>query len=151
LEGNARIEGANRRSQGWLSLQAAEILLDLGRLDEAEALIPNPGDRPAYGMYLTNLDLRRGEPALLRGEHETARVLWEEAGRVAMRAGQPQYHGPHGTFLGELLRREGDLDGARAAVAAAAPLLEGDTVRVARLASVGAHIEADEADRARDL
>ena len=29
LEGHERIEGANR-SQGWLSLQAAEILLDLG-------------------------------------------------------------------------------------------------------------------------
>jgi DNA-binding NarL/FixJ family response regulator len=102
-------------------------------------------------MYLTNLDLRRGELALLRGDHETARTLLEEAGRVAMRAGQPQYHGPHGAFLGELLRREGDLEGARAAVAAAAPLLADDTVRVARLASVGAHIEADEADRARDL
>jgi DNA-binding NarL/FixJ family response regulator len=75
----------------------------------------------------------------------------EEAGRVAMRAGQPQYHGPHGTFLGELLRREGDLDAARGAVEAAAPLLAGDTVRVAKLAAVGARIEADEADRARDL
>jgi DNA-binding CsgD family transcriptional regulator/tetratricopeptide (TPR) repeat protein len=150
LEGRARIEGANR-SQGWLSLQAAEILLDLGRLDEAEALMPRDGDRPAYGMYLTNLDLRRGELALLRGDHETARALLEEAGRVAMRAGQPQYHGPHGAFLGELLRREGDLGAARATVEAAAPLLEGDTVRVARLAAVGARIEADEADRARDL
>jgi DNA-binding NarL/FixJ family response regulator len=150
LEGRERIEGANR-SQGWLSLQAAEILLDLGRLDEAEAIMPAPGDRPAYGMYLTNLDLRRGELALLRGEHETARALLEEAGRVAMRAGQPQYHGPHGAFMGELLRREGDLDGARAVVAAAAPLLAGDTVRVARLAALGARIEADEAARARDL
>ena len=68
-----------------------------------------------------------------------------------MRAGQPQYHGPHGAFMGELLRREGDLDGARAVVAAAAPLLAGDTVRVARLAALGARIEADEAARARDL
>jgi DNA-binding NarL/FixJ family response regulator len=150
LEGRERIEGANR-SQGWLSLQAAEILIDLGRLDEAEALMPNPGDRPAYGMYLTNLDLRRGELALLRGDHETARALLEEAGRVALRAGQPQYHGPHGAFLGELLRREGDLDAARATIAAAAPLLAGDTVRIARLAALGARIEADEAARARDL
>src|SRR3954471_12494239 len=150
LEGRERIEGANR-SQGWLSLQAAEILLDLGRLDEAEALMPRDGDRPAYGIYLSNLDLRRGELALLRGDHATARALLEEAGRVAMRAGQPQYHGPHGAFLGELLRREGDLDAARATIAAAAPLLAGDTVRIARLAARGARIEADEAARARDL
>ena len=101
--------------------------------------MPNPGDRPAYGMYLTNLDLRRGELALLRGDHETARALLEEAGRVALRAGQPQYHGPHGTFLGELLRREGDLD-ARPRRGRRRPraLLAGDTVRVARLAALGA-------------
>jgi DNA-binding CsgD family transcriptional regulator len=150
LEGRAKTEASNR-TQAWLSLQAVEILIDLGRLDEAEALMPRQDDRPAYGMYLTNLDLRRGELALLRGDHDTARTVLEEAGRVALRAGQPQYHGPHGALMGELLRREGDLDAARTAVDTAAPLLEGDTVRVARLAALGARIEAETADRARDL
>jgi DNA-binding NarL/FixJ family response regulator len=150
LEGRERTEEANR-TQGWMSLQAAEILIELGRLDEAEALMPNFDDRPAYGMYLTNFDLRRGELALLRGDHETARDVLDEAGRIAVRTAQPQYHGPHGALMGELLRREGDLDGARAAVEDAAPLLEGDTVRAARLAALGARIEAETADRARDL
>src|SRR5204862_4815163 len=45
----------------------------------------------------------------------------------------------------------GDLDSARAAVEDAAPMLAGDTVRAARLAALGAQIEAEAADRARDL
>ena len=139
------------RDAAWTSLQGVEILIDLGRFDEAEALMPRIDAQPRYGMYLTNFDLRRGELALLRGDHVTARQALEEAGEAAQRAGQPQYYGPHGTFMGELLRREGDLEGARAVVEAAAPLLEDDTVRVARLAALGARVEADAAARARDL
>jgi DNA-binding CsgD family transcriptional regulator len=150
IEGRAVTEESNR-TQAWMSLQAVEILIDLGRLDEAEALMPAIDDRPAHGMYLTNLDLRRGELALLRGDHDTARTVLEEAGRVALYAGQPQFHGPHGTFMGELHRREGDLDAAREAIESAAPLLAGDTVRAARLAALGAQVEAEAADRAHDL
>jgi DNA-binding NarL/FixJ family response regulator len=150
LEGRAIGEQHNRPT-AWIGLQGVEILIDLGRLDEATALMPNHGDQPAYGMYLTNFDLRRGELALLRGDHTTARAALEEAGVAAQRSGQPQYYGPHGALMGELLRREGDLEGARAVVETAAPLLEDDTVRVARLAALGARVEADAADRARDL
>src|SRR3954447_674776 len=150
MEGRIQTEESNR-TQAWMSLQAVEILIDLGRLDEAEALMPRIDDRPAHGMYLTNLDLRRGELALLRGDHETARTVLEEAGRVALYAGQPQFHGPYGASMGELHRRGGDIEAARAAVETAVPLLASDTVRAARLAALGARIEADAADRARDL
>jgi DNA-binding CsgD family transcriptional regulator len=150
LEGR-RTDREQGREAAWVSLQAVEILIDLGRLDEAEALMPRIDEQPRYGMYLTNFDLRRGELALLRGDHATARQALDEAGEAARRAGQPQYYGPHGTFMGELLRREGDLDGARAVIEAAAPLLEDDSVRVARLAALGARVEADAAARARDL
>jgi DNA-binding CsgD family transcriptional regulator len=150
LEGRAQARAANRTGT-WMTLQAVEILIDLGRLDEAEALMPTADDRPAYGMFLTNLDLRRGELALLRGDHETARTVLDEAGRVALSAGQPQFHGPHGSLMGELHRRAGDLEAARAAVEGAVSELAGDTVRVARVAALGAQIEAEAADRARDL
>jgi DNA-binding CsgD family transcriptional regulator len=150
LEGRDVTEESNR-TQAWMSLQAVEILIDLGRLDEAEALMPRIDDRPAHGMYLTNLDLRRGELALLRGDHDTARTVLDEAGRVALYAGQPQFHGPHASFMGELHRRAGELDAARAAIESAAPLLTGDTVRVARISALGALIEAEAAERARDL
>jgi len=150
LEGREVTEQSNR-TQAWMSLQAVEILIDLGRLDEAEALMPPTDDRPAHGMYLSNLDLRRGELALLRGDHEAARALLDEAGRVALYAGQPQFHGPHAAFMGELHRREGDFDAARAAIETAAPVLAGDTVRAARLGALGARIEAEAAERARDL
>jgi DNA-binding CsgD family transcriptional regulator len=150
LEGREVTEQSNR-TQAWMSLQAVEILIDLGRLAEADALMPPLDDRPAHGMYLSNIDLRRAELALLRGDHETARAVLDEAGRVALYAGQPQFHGPHASLMGELHRREGDLDAARAAIDAAAPVLAGDTVRAARLAALGARIEAEAADRARDL
>jgi DNA-binding CsgD family transcriptional regulator/tetratricopeptide (TPR) repeat protein len=150
IEGRQAGPGTDREG-AWISLQGAEILIDLGRLDEAETFLPHDDDRPAYGMYLTNVDLRRGELALLRGDHAGARAYLDEAGEAARRAGQPQYYGPHATFMGELLRREGDLEGARAVVEAAVPLLEDDTVRVARLAALGARVEADAAERARDL
>jgi DNA-binding CsgD family transcriptional regulator len=150
LEGRAVTEESNR-TQAWLSLQAVEILIDLGRLAEADTYMPRYDDRPAHGMYLANLDLRRAELALLRGDHGTARTVLEEAGRVALHAGQPQFQGPHGAFMGELHRREGDLEAARAAIEDAAPTLGGDTVRAARLAALGAQVEAEAADRARDL
>jgi DNA-binding CsgD family transcriptional regulator/tetratricopeptide (TPR) repeat protein len=147
-----RQSGASADREGaWISLQGAEILLDLGRLDEAETFLPREDDRPAYGMYLSNVNLRRGELALLRGDHAAARAYLEEAGEAARGADQPQYHGPYATFMGELLRREGDLERARAIVENAGPMMAGDTVRIARLAAVGARVEADAADRARDL
>ena len=153
LEGRERIEGANR-SQGWLSLQAAEIAARPRALDEARGASCPPG-RPAGLRHVP--DEPRPAPrrarAAARRPRRRPRALLEEAGRVAMRcrpAAVPRAaRRAHAASCGAA---EGDLDGARAAVDdGRRTLLADDTVRVARLAALGARIEADAAARARDL
>jgi DNA-binding CsgD family transcriptional regulator len=63
-------------------------------------------------------------------------------------------HGPLGALLAELRRREGDLDAARAAVDGALDRIEfctEDVARIARVSAAGVTVEADRAQRARDL
>ena len=63
-------------------------------------------------------------------------------------------HGPLGALLAELRRREGDLDAGRAAVEDALDRIEfctEDVMRIARVSAAGVAVEADRAQRARDL
>ena len=67
---------------------------------------------------------------------------------------EPQWIGVVGALLGELRRRQRDLLGAREAVANALDRLEvctDDVMRIARVSAVGARVEADIAQHARDL
>lgn len=66
---------------------------------------------------------------------------------------EPQWIGVLGALLGELRRRRRDLAGARRAVAEALDRLElcTDVMRIARVTATGMRIEADLAQRARDL
>ncbi|MEO6858934.1 MAG: LuxR C-terminal-related transcriptional regulator, partial [Solirubrobacteraceae bacterium] len=67
---------------------------------------------------------------------------------------EPQWIGLYGSLRGELLRRNRDLEGARAAVENTLDRVEfctDDVVRIAQVTAVGARVEADYAQRARDL
>jgi ATP/maltotriose-dependent transcriptional regulator MalT len=67
---------------------------------------------------------------------------------------EPQWHGPYGSHLAELRRRQGDLDGARQAVDEALDRIEfctEDVARLAQVAAAGVTVEADRAQRGRDL
>ena len=69
-------------------------------------------------------------------------------------SGESQWHGGYGALLAELRRRQGDLDGARAAVDEALDRIEFCTEDASRLARVSAEavtVEADRAQRGRDL
>jgi DNA-binding CsgD family transcriptional regulator len=69
-------------------------------------------------------------------------------------SGEPRALGPLGVLTAELRRREGDLDGARAAVEEGLARIEqvgDDAMLVAALAAAGVTVEADAAERARDL
>ena len=69
-------------------------------------------------------------------------------------SGEAQFHGVFGVLLAELRRRGGDLDGARAAIDEALDRIEfctEDAMRLARVAAVGVVVEADRAQRGRDL
>ncbi len=152
-EGLAAVGDARTGPQSWLELTEGEILFDLGDWAGATATLPPPGRRFA-GNDLLHVALRRAELALGRGRHDETRALLERAEEVAVTSTQPQFLAPLGAMLAELRRRGGDLDGARAAAGEALDRIEfctDDVMRVARLSAAGVAVEADRAQRARDL
>jgi DNA-binding NarL/FixJ family response regulator len=143
-------KGAPRR---WLMMLRSELAFEAGEWDVAEAAMPSPG-RPAMGTTFINDSLRRIELALGRGEHDTARLLLDQARDVAADTREPQWIGPLGSLRAELERRTGDLEAARAAIDDALDRLDfcsQDVARMARVAATGVRVEADAAVRARDL
>ncbi|HEX6714337.1 MAG TPA: AAA family ATPase, partial [Thermoleophilaceae bacterium] len=140
------------RQRRWLSMLMAELALDCGDWDDVEGYLP--ARRRWLGNELLNADLRRAELALGRGDHELAREQLAELEEAMGETAEPQYLGPYGALLAELRRREGDLDGAREAIDDALDRLEfctEDVMRLARVTAVGVAVEADRAERARDL
>lgn len=136
----------------WLRMLQAELALDRGDWDQVEAQLP-PAERMVGNLFL-NVQLRRAELALGRGDHERTRDLLAQLEPGMSETAEPQYLGPYGALLAELRRREGDLDGARAAVDEALDRLEfctEDVMRLARVTAVGVAVEADRAERADDL
>jgi ATP/maltotriose-dependent transcriptional regulator MalT len=149
-EGLARDLRPNRM---WLVILQGELAIEAGEWDVAEAILASVGGRP-IGNTLVNLDLRRAELALGRGDHAAAREQLDEAGALGAGMDEPQFTGVLGALRAELERREGDLEAARGAVQEALDRLEtctDDAARLARVTAAGATIEADAAQRARDL
>ena len=108
----------------------------------------------AVGLLLMYRLTLGADLALSEGDDDTAARLLEQAEPLMARAAEPQWIGPLGSMLGELHRRRGELPRARAAVAAGLDRLElctDDVMRIARLSATGARIEADVAQRGRDL
>jgi DNA-binding CsgD family transcriptional regulator/tetratricopeptide (TPR) repeat protein len=142
-----------RLNQRWLVILRAELAIEAGELDAAQATLTSLGGR-SIGNTLVNVDLRRAELALLRGDHAQARERLDEAAQLGSAMDEPQFTGVLGALRAELERREGDLDSARAAVQDTLDCLEtctDDAARVARVTAAGATVEADAAQRARDL
>jgi DNA-binding CsgD family transcriptional regulator len=101
-----------------------------------------------------NLSLRRAYLAVGRGQHEEAREVMTELSELAADSSEPQFVGPVATLTAELRRREGDLDAARAAIDRGLDQMEfctDDAARVSAVAAGGVTVEADAAQRARDL
>jgi DNA-binding CsgD family transcriptional regulator len=108
----------------------------------------------AVGRVLIFRLLRDAELALGEGDSEGAAAALQGVEPLVAVSSESQWHGVYGVLSAESHRREGDLDGARAAVARALDEIETCTEDVMRLASVtaaGLSVEADRAQRARDL
>jgi ATP/maltotriose-dependent transcriptional regulator MalT len=149
-EGLARKLRLNRI---WLVILHAELAIEAGEWDRAEAILDSIGGRPT-GTTLVDLDLRRAELALGRGDHGLARERLDEAMELGACMDEPQFTGVLGALAAELERREGNLDAARGFLREALTRLErrtDDTARLAHLSATGSTIEADAAQRARDL
>jgi len=137
----------------WLATLRAELAIEAGEWTAAERLLADVR-RHLVGNALVNLDLRRAELALGQGNHAAARALLDEAAELAVDMQEPQFIGVLGALRAELERREGDLAAAAAAVGSALDrvgIRTDDVIRLARLSAAGATVEADVAQRARDL
>ena len=151
-QGLADTMGEGRFSD-WLSLGLLDIRWALGDWEAARAALP-PRDKRHIGMTLAYVETLRAAVALADGEHDVARASLERSADVIQGSREPQFLGWFGSLRGELERRCGDLAAARAAIDDGLDAIEfcsEDLPRLALLSETGAAIEADAAQRARDL
>jgi DNA-binding CsgD family transcriptional regulator/tetratricopeptide (TPR) repeat protein len=141
------------RSQVWLDCLRSELLYELGRWDEAEAILPKRSG-VASGTTRFYLLLRHAALAVGRGEVGAARADVEDLRRSVVDSVEPQYIAPAGALAAELELRGGDVEAARAAIDLAIDRIEycsEEPVRMAQIAAAGAAVEADAAQAACDL
>jgi len=146
------IIGEHVPGSAWVPTFAAELAIDAGDYAAADGYLRTTGR--TSGNSRVNVEIRRAEMALARGDDPAARASIEEVEALLVDSLEPQFVAVAGVLRAELDRRNGHPVCAREAVEGALERLEfcsDDTVRLARLATTGVAIEADLAQRARDL
>jgi DNA-binding CsgD family transcriptional regulator len=141
------------RSEVWLDCLRSELLYELGRWEEAQAVLPKRS-RVASGTTRFYLLLRHAMLAVGRGELEAARDDIEGLRRSVVDSVEPQYIAPAGALSAELELRRGDVESARAAIDLAIDRIEycsEEPVRMAQIAAAGAAVEGDAAQAACDV
>ncbi|MFZ0043585.1 MAG: AAA family ATPase [Solirubrobacteraceae bacterium] len=141
------------RSRDWMLMVLSEMSFEAGDWEAARESLSPPPSR-LVGILFIFRQLREAELSLGIGDEEAAEMCLESITPLVQESTEPQWIGVHGSLLGELLARRGDLDGARAAVEQALDRLElctDDVVRIARVSTTAIQVEADRAQRARDL
>jgi DNA-binding CsgD family transcriptional regulator len=152
-EGLRATPGRMTRNHDWIMLTASEIAFDAGDWEYARAQLSPPRSQLA-GTLLIFRQIREAELNLGVGDTEAAERCLEDVEPLVATAQEPQWIGALGALMGELRRRQRNLPAARAAVAKALDRLEvctDDVMRIARVSAIGSRIEADIAQRARDL
>jgi ATP/maltotriose-dependent transcriptional regulator MalT len=151
-EGLAAISRRMPRLYDWMMLTVAQQSFEAGDWETARThLAPQfaPLDRTPIFRLLLEADVALGE-----GGDELARQRLDDATRFVQASTEPQWIGWFGALRGEELRRKRDLLEARAAIERALDRVElctDDVMNIARVAAAGARVEADIAQRARDL
>jgi len=144
---------AEKIDNEWLDGTAGEIEWELGDWESSRARTPEP-QRGQSGTTLVFVALRRAEFALADGDEATATELLDRIEETVAGAREPQFIGWHGDLRAQIARRAGDSAAARRAVDDALDSIEfcsEDRQRIARLAQTGVSVEADAAERARDI
>jgi DNA-binding CsgD family transcriptional regulator/tetratricopeptide (TPR) repeat protein len=131
------------------SIGAAALHL-LGRWDEAQRLLGDPGRGDATGLTAAAHILVAGVIAVDRGDHEVARDQLETARAWCHQVGDGRLNGLLHRALTELAAWQGRFDDARREAAAGLELLAhtGDPELAGRIAAAGIRAEADRSDRA---
>jgi DNA-binding CsgD family transcriptional regulator/tetratricopeptide (TPR) repeat protein len=141
------------RVTDWMLLTAFDMTFETGDWKSARRYFDQVGVHPAGRQEIFRL-LRGAEVALGVGDEEAAVQGLEQLEPLVARSPEPQWIGAFGTLKAECLRRRRDLEGARDAVANALDRIElctDDVARIARVTAAGMRVEADIAQRARDL
>jgi DNA-binding CsgD family transcriptional regulator/tetratricopeptide (TPR) repeat protein len=152
-EAHAEVRVALGRDDPWVVLALAEFRFEIGDWETAAALLAGVG-RGHQGTTLVNLLLRQAPLALGRGETAVAAETLARAARAAAGSREPQFIGVLAELRATLAARQGALEEARSLVEDGLDALEfctEDEQRIASLAAAGVHVEAEIAQRARDL
>jgi DNA-binding CsgD family transcriptional regulator/tetratricopeptide (TPR) repeat protein len=141
------------RTRDWMLLTLADLSFETGDWEAARSYLDaaptHPGGRQSILRRLCEAEVCLGV-----GDEDHAAGYLEEIEPLVARSSEPQFIGAFGTLLAESRRRGRDLTGARAAVANALDRIElctDDVMRIARVTAAGMRVEADIAQRARDL
>jgi DNA-binding CsgD family transcriptional regulator/tetratricopeptide (TPR) repeat protein len=137
----------------FVEIQAAHLLMRLGRLAEAAEQLPPrvPGEAISYaGIFWRET---RARLALLRGDLDAVREEVAELRSFSGSVAEPQFIEPRTEIEVELLLREDRLEDAREAVRRAAVGIErsDEATRLLRLAWMAQRVEAEIAGRAQAL
>ncbi|MBV9465960.1 MAG: hypothetical protein JO169_07590, partial [Solirubrobacterales bacterium] len=152
-EGLAATPRRVTRSHDWMRLTVSELSFELGDWRAARAALTAPSSQLA-GVVLIFSRLREADLALGEGDEDTAAGCLEALEPLVAGSSEPQWIGAFGALQAELRRRRRELPEARAAVAQALDRLElctDDVARITRVTAAGLRVEADLAQRARDL
>ncbi|MBS1880586.1 MAG: AAA family ATPase, partial [Actinobacteria bacterium] len=153
VEGAVREIAPGDRSEVWLDCLRSELLYELGRWDEAEAVLPKRS-RVASGTTRLFLLLRHAALAVGRGDRGSARQDVEDMQRTVVDSVEPQYIAPASALVAELELREGEIEAARRTIDVAIDRIEycsDEPIRMTQIAAAGAMVEAAAAETARDL
>jgi DNA-binding CsgD family transcriptional regulator len=152
-EGMAATPRRLSRVYDWMKLTVSETAYAAGEWDTSEEYLIGGGTR-LLGVARIFAHEREAELALGTGDEARAQAALDAAEPLVQVSAEPQWIGMYGVLRGELCRRQRHLEGAQAAVQDALDRLEvctDDVMRIARVSVVGARLEADRAQRARDL
>jgi DNA-binding CsgD family transcriptional regulator/tetratricopeptide (TPR) repeat protein len=152
-EGLAATPSHHVRSYAWLKLTVAEMAFEAGDWESArESLSPRPSR--AAGLLYIYRKLIGAQVALGIGDEEEAADCLDAAEDLVAVTNQPQWIGLYGALRADLSVRQRDLAGAQAAVQQTLDRLEvctDDVMGIAWVSCIGLCVEADRAQRARDL
>jgi DNA-binding CsgD family transcriptional regulator len=152
-EGLAATPTHHVRSYAWIKLTVAEMAFGAGDWRAAEAAL-SPSPTRAAGLLYIFRKLLGAEMALGLGDEDGAAECLEAVQDLVAMTDQPQWISLYGALRADLLVRRRDLEGAQAAVQQALDRLEvctEDVTGIAWVSCIGLWVEADRAQRARDL
>jgi DNA-binding CsgD family transcriptional regulator len=141
------------RAHGWLTLVLSEVAFACGDWTLARSSL-SPMPKALSGVFYIFRMLRVAELALGVGDEERAANALERIAEPVAESTEPQWIGVYGALTADLCARRGDLASAQLAVAEALDRMEvctEDIGRISRVSLSGIAVEADRAQRARDL